>query len=257
MRTHQPQNFALLFISLGIICIPRCFAEEAKTAIMFEKEVSAAEDLWKAGKTTDYYVLSAKLSVDMKSNKATVNLNKTAAKLFENLISKESDPKKVGTYDLDAMRKLAPYLTSHDDVTVEERRLNAQLLCRYLGKIRKEMIPNYKSKPYFANVSPPQGMKQMAFAGMNPETIKDPIMRAKYKTAIQENQDNARSNVRQSALKTSDLLVREDVVDYITKTFNAEDMSSSDFTECIKNAELTTREREELIKRVSQKHVNK
>ena len=74
--------------------------------------------------------------------------------------------------DLSAMNNLASYLISYADATSEDRRVNVRLLCKYLGKIRKEIVPNYKPKLVVANVPPPPGVPGMA--GMSPEAIKDP-----------------------------------------------------------------------------------
>ncbi len=147
------------------------------------------------------------------------------------------------------MQKLASYLISNTNATNEERRINAKLLCRYLGKIRKEIIPNYEPKPVTTNVSPPVGTP-LAVTGMDPKAISDPVLRAQYEASIRENQENNLMNSRQAELKSIEWEMLNSIMDYVSGAFNAGDVSSSYFSECIKYASFTDKEKEEIIDKI-------
>lgn len=245
LKTVIGTMLALSFIK----CENVCFGTEKESISMLNKRVSQIEALWKRGNSREYYLKAAELAKDIMMNSATNNLNAISAKLLNNLISKETKIEEIDLEDLLVMQKLASYLIFNTNVSVEERRTNAKLLCRYLGKIRKEIVPNYEPKPVVANVPPPIGTP-CAVSGMSPEAITDPVLRAQYEASIRKNQDNSLMNSRQAELRNIEKETLKPIMNYIIGTFHADDISSAFFTECIKYANFNDREKEEIVNRI-------
>ena len=71
----------------------------------------------------------------------------------------------------------------------------AETLAKFLGEVRTTIIANYKFTPMQMNVMPPVAPKgQMIFTGMDPNAISDPVARAAYEKAIDENAQKADEN---------------------------------------------------------------
>lgn len=225
-----------------------CFGVDQESIAKHEQEVSQVEDLWKKGNIREYYSKASKVAKDIEMNSPTSDLNAVAAKLLDNLITKEVKIEEVGTDDLSTMQRLASYLISYTNASSKDRRINVRLLCRYLGRTRKEIIPDYNPKPVVANVPPPPGVP--GFAGMSPEAIKDPIARSKYEASIRENQKNNVINRRQAELGSQDREMTKPIMAYIAETFHAADISSDLLTECLHGAGLNETEKEEIVNKV-------
>ena len=214
-----------------------CFGQD-KGAASIDNQLSQAEEFWNKGDRHNYYSKATAIADEIKVNSSKTNLNAPAAKLLESLVSKQADPVEVGTSDLATMQKLATYLASNDAAAKDERRLTVRLLCKYLGKVRKERIPNFKPKPVFENVGP--------MAGMSPNVIKDPGTKAKHEEAIRENEDNARQNSRQHELKGIEWAMHKKLKGYMLKTFKASDVSTTVFSQCMSEAQFDDQERKEI-----------
>ena len=242
-----------------------------------EEQYEEANKLRKAGKTNEYYAKIEDFDKEILSHSITGNLNKIAAKLFDNIISKKANIINVGNNDLYALEYLRSYLVANGKTSIEERRINALLLSRYLGKIRKELIPNFEPKRVMSNVAPPRDARGgFMFSGMNPAAITNPIVRAQYEAAIRENHENGLMNSRQYALRSvGDEFTTKGIIDYIIKTFrgdvaemggkqavimdniiktfDGDDASIGLLAECIQAANLTDKEKEEVLKKVGVK----
>lgn len=228
-----------------------CFGSESDYTRMINRKISQIENLWLSGKIHDYYLSASNISEDILLNSKNGGLNKSAAMLFSNLISKEVDVDRVGVDDLPIMRKLASHLISSSDGSADEYRINAKLLCRYLGKMRKEIMPNFKPRPVFDNVAPPLGVA--GAAGMDPKAIKDPVARAKYEASIRENNINNIVNSRQITLLNMEKQIAAPTMSYIIRAFNASDASSFDFVECIRFGNFSESEKAEILRRLGGK----
>jgi hypothetical protein len=231
-----------------IICDNVCLGIDQESIIMLDKQVLQVEDIWKTKNIHEYYLKATNIAKDIMINSPTSNLNTIAAKFFDNLISKEVKIEEVELDDLLVMKKMASYLISNINASVEERQINVKLLCKYLGKMRKEVVPNYTPKLVVANVAQPAGTP--GAAGMSPEAISDPIARAKYEASIRENQGNSRMNSRQVELRSIEWEMSKPIIAYTIGTFHASDISSALFTECINSASFNDREKEEIVSKV-------
>lgn len=246
---------AMLALSL-IKCDSICFGADQESIPIFDKQVLQIEDLWNTGKTREYYLKAADIGRNIIANSTTSNLNKVTAKLFDNLISKEvkiGETGMDGIDDLIVMDKLAWHLVSNEKVSIEERRTNTLLLCRYLGKIRREIVPDFRTKPVFKNITPPPGTPR-AMSGMSPTAITNPVLRSQYEASIRENHENSLVNTRQQKLRgMADGAIKTRIIGYIIETFYAGDISSAVFTECINCAHLDDKEKEEVLNKVGSK----
>ena len=253
---------------------------EQEAIAVFDRKVIQLEEFFWAGKTNEYIKKAWFVARDIREHPAKNNLNGVAAKLLDKLMAKKVSIIDSGyNKDLYAMDDLACRLLSNDKVSIKERRTNALLLCRFLGKIRKETIPNYKDKPTCLHVGPPEDAPLQRggyMAGMDPKAITNLVVRAQYEAAIRENRENGLMNSRQHALrsvgdefKTKGIIdyiiktFRGDVaeiggkqavmMDYIIKTFRGDDASIGLLDECIKAANLTDKEKDEVLKKVGVK----
>jgi len=217
-----------------------------------DAKISEAEDLWNQGDHRKYYSMATAITKEIKASPAKTNQNGPASKLLGSLLSKQANPIEVGNSDLSTMQDLASYLAANDDIPINDRRLTVSLLCKYLGRVRKEKVPNFTPKPVVENIALPPGVPGMA--GMSPDGIKDPTARAKYEAAIRENEDNARQNSRQHELKRIDWALGKKLKSYILKTFKASDVSTSAFLQCVSEAAFDDTERKEIEKQLKERN---
>jgi hypothetical protein len=234
----------------GFILVYDNYANDC-TQIMQDKkinEISQIEELWKKGNILEYYAKVKDIILDLTGKDSSCNQNVTIDKLFDNLISKEVSANEVGNEDLFVVERIASYLMSFEKVTQADRLVNIKLLCRYCGKIRKEILENNRPKRVVANVPLPSGVS--GEAGMWPEAIKDSIVREKYKAAIRDNQENNLINKRLAKLKSMDSEMRKPFIAYLIKNFHAQDISSTFFSNCIKDARLDDWEKTEIINNI-------
>ena len=244
MRNHSRIAWRYAFFGISFLVHGEvCFAQNAGSGSM-DMEISQMEDIWNQGDRGRYYSKGAAIAKEIKVKSSKANLNGPAAKLLGSLLAKQVNPEEAGTSDLSTMRDLAAYLASNDDVPIDERRLTASLLCKCLGKVRKEKVPNFMPKPVVSNVAPPPDVP--GFAGMSPDAIKDPAAREKYKSAIRENQDNARNNSRQREIKRVEWAVSKKLKSYLPRAFKARDISMPVLPQCLNDAGFNDQERKEI-----------
>jgi len=79
----------------------------------------------------------------------------------------------------------------------------ARLAASFMLALNKEVIPGFKPEMVTANVAPPimPVPAQPMMAGMNPDSIKDPVARAAYQEAIAKNARANALNSRQYCLR--------------------------------------------------------
>lgn len=236
----------LLFAFLSSIFAAVCFGADQNSKPPFDTQLLQLKDLWKSGNKSEYYQNAASMANNIASGSVNDPHYEWAAKLLEDLLTRKTTVAETRTADLSAMNVLALSLISDRNASVKERRGHVRLLSRYLGKVRKEIVPNYTPKPVTQNVSPPPGITPFGFSGMDPKTITDPVMRAKYEAAIQENQENSFINQRQSLLHKVEGEMSKSIINYMIDAFQTEDSSSPLIAECIKNARLTDAERKKV-----------
>src|ERR1017187_6261367 len=171
----------LLFAFSFAIWEQNCSAVDQEPKQSLYEQVSQNEDMWKAGKTSEYYQRATEIIKDIKGAAASgrTNLNEVAATLLDNLLSKEVRIEEVDDHfeveDLSAMERVAGYLNLRQASSANERQRVGRLLSRYLGRIRKELIPDFKPNPTVQNVIPPPGTPGPMIAGMDPDAIDDPV----------------------------------------------------------------------------------
>lgn len=245
-----------------------------------EKEISALEDTWKAGKRCKYFIEAAKLTSRLREVEDKKEAMRAAARILESMVSKEITVNEIADYrmaaleagrddaptdvaassDLDALFDLAYCITgygTYEDedgqlpfLLADERRKNAKLLAALLGRVRKERIHDYKERETSLNVVPPVDTGGFGFSGMHPKDVKDPVARAKYLAALRENVANGIWNWRQQELKKyadSRGTYFGCVENYLILAFAGQKGESPLFTECAKKARLTDEEKRTLL----------
>lgn len=246
------QRKMLLCAILAVLFIKSedaCSSGDKESVPMSDEQILQIEYLWKSGKPREYYLRAADVTRDITTNSTTKNLNQVAARLFGNLISKEAKTSEVGVDDLSVMQKLASYLISNHNASTEDCRTNIQLLSMYLGRIRKEIVPNFEPKPTVENVAPPPGIPGMA--GMDPAAITNPVARAEYEASIRANQENSLVNSRQVALRSIEREMSKSIMEYMIRTFRAAASCHDLLHRCMSEAKFSDSEQREVLNRIA------
>jgi hypothetical protein len=229
----------------------------------FDKRLAAIENVWKKEGWVKYYEAADKLATDILAAGEKSDQNRVAASFLEITLAKELDVGAIPQDDLyvhhkddvEVMDKLASYLDSNEKATTEESRTNVLLVCRYLGRLRKELVPNYKDKPVFAKVMPPKEFGGYSDNTMDEEeimdAIADPAIRAKYRAAIRENAENQFLNARQQKLKGKAAVTAANLLNVMFDVFADWEDSSAILAKCAKEARLTDKETKELKSRLA------
>jgi len=117
------------------------YAEVGGSVNSVDKSIAASEGLWSAGKTTDYFVVTAGISDEIYKHSGDNRFNGVAVSLLENILSKDSKFEHTPIGIASPRGQLVSCLLSNSDITVDERKHNAKVLAIYLGSIRKQVIP--------------------------------------------------------------------------------------------------------------------
>jgi hypothetical protein len=238
-----------------------CLSKDQEPVAMLDEQVSQLEELWKAGRSDEYYAKAAKIASDVNavSGASATERNRILTHLFEGLLAKAKEKPRTSTDDLFTMQKVARYLLFNVEAPPKECQANVRLLSSYLGEMRQAIVPNFKRRPVEMNVAPPPGAKQFTMAGMDPEAIHDPNIRAQYKAAIDKNRENNLMNTRQFVLRNLDREMCGPILDYMVRVLQLPPRSSTLADECIKHARLTAEERKkvEIAIGAAQEHSDK
>ena len=218
-----------------------------------EVQVSQIEDLWKAGKHTAYFSELYDVTREIDSVRQKRDVSSAAVALLESVLAKEpsisetptEDLTEICTSDLSAMGRMVYCVQCRKDRSMKERQANALLLAKCLGRIRKELIPNFERKQTVMNVAPPSG--GFGFPGMAPDAIDDPARRAKYIADIRQNVINTVVNSRQNELYRLNRSTAAFILDEIIEAFQDADSSAPLLKECIREGRLTNEEIQQVL----------
>ena len=253
MKIRHRQIMILTTI-VGVVLVEwtcPCFGGNQESALMLEKKVIQNEDTWKTGQMRDYYAQASSIANDISATHAQAGINTVAATLLHNLMSKDVPPAEIGAEDLWIMVKITATLLSATDAPATDRQNIVQLLSKFLGRIRSEIVPNFVPKHVVANVPPPVGVT--GAAGMDPEVISDPIAKSTYEDSIRENQENNRINSRQTALRRIDRQMSSAIIEYMIQTLSMGEASSSLVAECINGAGLNDNEKAAVLRGIDRR----
>ena len=217
-------------LASGYRCFVTCFGADKGTAAASSGECRKSRTFGRRH-PRKYYAEAAKIADEITSvhgaeNRVVVAPPVTgekiavARRLLESLLSRTARPPEIRADDLFIMHLLAGYVVCDIALPPDERRRNAQVLCMFLGEVRKERVPNFKWRIVTMNVAPPLGVAGPF--GMDPKAIDDPVARAKYEEAIRENQRNAIWNMRQQKLQEIDRYLRKPIIVYVAKAFRGQ-----------------------------------
>jgi hypothetical protein len=149
-----------LYLSL-LVAVPLAvtalvgFGKDVNPHTDFDKKLASLDYVWTHGRWVTYYEKANKLAIAILDASTNANQNVAATKLMEVLLSKDfriadlplDDLYEHGVEDLGVMEKLAGYLESNTAATTEQHRANLWLVCRFLGKMRSEIVPGYRDSP--------------------------------------------------------------------------------------------------------------
>ena len=216
--------------------------EEQEPTKMIEQSQEQIKSLDAIKTAREYYTEAGKIARNVIRRSTSSDQGMLAASLLESLLARSTTMPKTSTDDVFIMHKVASCLVTDTKVPVVNRLATAHLLSRYLGEVRREIIPNFQPRHVVENVSPPRGGGGGRAAGMDPEAIRDPTEKAMYMKAIKKNQENNLMNTRQLVLRNVEREMSMPVVDYMITVFRQPNTPESVVDECIKNAKLTAEE---------------
>lgn len=237
--THMSSLGCVLMLAASVTG----FAQEpANVDTSFSQELPSLERTWTEGGNTEYFSQAANLANELgalKGDHAT-----EAAQLLDVLLRKSVDPLKVGAVDLSAKRNAArEILHATGQPTSDARQAEVKALAGFLGAVRRELIPNFIPKPATLNVMPPIEGTGLRIAGMDPNAIKDPVAREKYKAALLQNRRNAVQNSRQIMLQDLQAAFSQPIVERMKRFANTDEVGLSLVQEWAQTAKLTDAER--------------
>lgn len=94
-----------------------------------------------------------------------------------------------------------------------------QGLAKFLGEVRTTIITNYQFMEVLMNVTPPivpTNSRMGVFSGMDPKAISDPVARAAYEKAIEENnQRGAENDLQQNVMPEINRTMTPLFLDYV------------------------------------------
>ena len=245
-----------VFVSIGMK--QKCSgAEPVPTIEALSNKVMHLEEIWKAGAVTNYYGQALAISWDydaiLKATHGTkdAQLDPIAARMVYILADK---PGITNFYvlekDLWVMDNMASHLWPDPNVPFAQRKLNVQVLSKFLGRMRAEYNPDYKNKPVDSNPEPPDGVED-AVAGMDPAGITNLVLRAQYVATIWTNCLNNCVNRRQGKLAIMTRWLTPRIIDYMTGFFATGQATTEFIQECMQQARLTEKEKAEMWQKIN------
>jgi hypothetical protein len=168
-----------------------------------------------------------------------------ASQLLNSMLQKELTSDNSDNDDIVIMTKLTMYLISLPTNDSTQMKINGLLAARFLGKIRREITPNFIRLPVTLNVPIPFGVK--GYSGMDPKEITDKKERVKYEKTIKENQTNNWINMRQEKLQHIDNQISGRIIRYLAKSMRAQAADKEYINNCIINARLNDIERKRIL----------
>lgn len=143
------------------------------------------------------------------------------------------------TFSLELETKLLPFLSIDlnptektnglDSAWARERSDKTKLWLHAWQRMEKEIDRNFNfNDRAFLNVSPPD--KTGLPAGVSPEAVKDPALRAQYEAAISANAEKARKYNRQHALRYIDETFSKNAEQYLIRAYSTPPFNTEELT---------------------------
>ena len=228
---------------------PFCAGKDAPSQFRFgsTQKLDQLEASWQNQRPVAYYALANERINEISTNVVPDAVNGQVASLLGHVLSKGVGPKEgVVREDLAVIERLAQLLISVENTaTDEERRTNMVLLATCLKCVKKAHVEGCEPKKVYMNVSPPyvpSGYDKPVMAGMNPEAITDPEMKARYLSALQENARNEHENVRQMELEVLQKPLRRLLVLYMEISAMKGSLAPEDMKTCLESTGFSDEE---------------
>ena len=243
-----PSALAALVFMVQSFALVAAETSEKRNAL--DDKLIHLEALWKSGARREYYMEADRIAKELHSqDRAAANAG--ALRLLNGVAAKSPRPEDavdIEVADLSAMEQSARVLLEDDAMPDEQRQEKVRLVAWVLGRIRLELVPAYVPQPVVMNVLPPAGAgKGPIIAGVDPETVRDPIARERYKAAIRENQAKAVQNTRQRTLQCMEMELARPIVGYLSRAAREEGAMRQAVLQSIDQARLTATERAEVV----------
>ncbi len=177
-----------------------------------------AETIWKEGSIDDYY---ATIDLLIMNDTDTLKI-KSLRRAMILLMPKDNYKFDYNADGIISQMKIADVLFSHIESSQQDHLSNLLILSEFIGHVRSELINDFEPLTVYANVPPPEGF--LGWSGMNPDAIKDPKIRAEYKSSIEKNSQNNRINKRQHLLTKIDRSYSKRFIQQATETLRMYDL---------------------------------
>jgi hypothetical protein len=244
----------LIAASCAMVCVAQLlFAQEgsktvAESPASLASKLDQLELMWKPGQASAYFARAKEIAESLPHQPAGL-AQPAGVRLLSALLKKkpasEKDVLAVGATDLRVMAMLGGFLSAPAIVPIELEQEKVRLLATLLGRLRSERIPDYVWQEVTLNVAPPAEVRGVS--GMNPDEIKDPVLREQYKAARRENRVKALQNMREKELSEDEFLVGRRIVEYLGRAARSDSAVANTVTESVPRARLTDSEKKEVL----------
>jgi hypothetical protein len=234
-------KFSLIAILLLSDCGRVSANDGSVSADSLKQQLTQLEDVWKAGNQFDYFIGMAELTEQITKLKQNDESFDLALKLFESVLDKEYEFEEMplrelqdcSNEDITTLTEMASHLLKEEELlSPPKQRQAALLLARYLGRIRKEQIVDYKERPT-SLISGINGSKSGPSAG---------------EVAIfRQHEYDIVTNARQRAINYAINNLSFKIVAFLTEVLSEKDTPGELLVECIGIARLNAIEKQVVL----------
>lgn len=159
---------------------------------------------------------------------------------------------KADTFDLETEWQLLNYLRypltkdKLNNSQIQERRERVKLWLHALHRLKTEKDEDFDPNDLpVLNVTPPKGIR-VRIAGMSPEAIEDPKLRAEYEKAIAANAKKADYRTKQFLLRQNESSIVKDAVKYISEMYSQPPANLQELDKLLNDYNISESLREEI-----------
>jgi hypothetical protein len=236
-------KFSLIALVLLSTCGRVSANDKSIPTDSLKQQLAQLEEVWKAGNQFEYFVEMAALTeriTQLKQNDESFDL---ALLLFESALDKKYNFEDMpleklydcSNEDITTLTEIAPYLLIQEKhLSSSKQRHTARLLARYLGRLRKEQIKDFKERPT------PGGLNSwIDGSGNGINAREDPILR--------QHEYDKKSNDRQRAINYAINNLSLKIISFLTEFLSEKDTPGELLVECIGSARLNAIEKQVVL----------
>lgn len=123
----------------------------------------------------------------------------------------------------------------------------------FAKRLSQEVAAAKQAGPFYINVAPPTNLGQPGFAGMNPDTIKDPAKRQEYLEAIKANASRKDASRKQARLNAALADEQRQIESYVVRNYTATPDAKKEVQQFLELAGFEKQQVQGVLKKISAK----